>query len=122
MKKFFTILLMLFIVTSIALAQPTKIDKGEVDNSTQVDTTSTCQELRDDLYVEILTDGDNYHFPNDSSLLCPMGWMIFKTNYDDGTYWHTWETSLGHDDYTIFGQDNRFFLSIWIQAVISKSP
>ena len=103
MKKLFIILHLLFTVISIALAQP-----------------ATAQ--RDNLYVEILTDPNctepgNYHFPNDSSLLCPLGWQCFKTNYDDGTYWHTWETSLGHDDYTIFGQDNRFFLSFWIQVV-----
>ena len=124
MKKFFTILLMLFTVTSIALAQPTKIDKGEINNSTQVDTISTCQESRDDLYVEILTKFDNYHYPNDSSLLCPIGWKIFKTNYDDGTYWHTWETSLGPDDYTIYGAYSRFFFahldtSCYIKVTVS---
>ena len=97
---------MLFTVISIALAQPAKIDKGNVDNLTQVDTLSTCQETRDDLYVEILTrDGfdfpGGYHFPNDSSLLCPLERMHFKTNCDF-SYLHTWETSLNPDDYTIF--------------------
>jgi hypothetical protein len=114
MKKFFIILLMLFTVISIALAQPAMIDKGNVESLTQVDTLSTCQETRDDLYVEILTDPNctepgNYHFPNDSSLLCPLGWQCFKTNYDDGTYWHTWGTSAEIDNYGTYGPHSSFF-------------
>ena len=125
MKKFFTILLMLFTVTSMALAQHTKIDKGEVGSSTQVDTISTCQETRDDLYVEILTYYDNYHFPNDSSLLCPIGWKTFKTNYNDNvTYLYIWETSLGPDDYTTYGPNSPFFFvrldtSCYIKVTVS---
>lgn len=114
MKKFFIILHLLFTVISITLAQPAKIDKGNVNNLTQVDTLSACQEVRDDLHVEILATDDpynigGYHFPNDSSLLCPMGWMYFVTNYNDGTYWHTWETSLGPDEYVAFGPNDSFF-------------
>ena len=104
---------MLFAVISIAMAQPATMTKGQVDNSTQVDTILVCQKTRDILDVLILTDPNcdppiSYHFPNDSSLLCPMGWMCFKTNYDDGTYWHTWETSLGFNDYGAYGPHNSF--------------
>jgi hypothetical protein len=121
MKKFFTILLMLFASISIAMAQPATMTKGQVDNLTQVDINSVCRETRDSLYVEILTstygDGSfpaNYHFPNDSSLLCPIGWVYFETNYIDTThetnYWHNWETSLKFDDHAIFGYNNFYFL------------
>ena len=121
MKKFFTILLMLFAVISMAMAQPATMTKGQVDNSTEIDKGSVCRETRDSLYVEILTstygDGSfpaNYHFPNDSSLRCPIGWVYFETNYIDTThetnYWHTWETSLKFDDHAIFGYNNFYFL------------
>ena len=128
MKKFFTILLMLFAVISMAMAQPATMTKGQIDNSTQVDNNSICRETRDCLYVEILTSeyGDfpaNYHFPNDSSLLCPLGMMFFVTNYSS-LYWHTWETSLKPDDYAIMGSHNYVFvgrldLSCYIKVTVT---
>jgi len=113
MKKFFTILLMLFAVISMAMAQPATMTKGQIDNSTQVDNNSICQETRDALDVLILTDPncghpEEYHFPNDSSLLCPLGSMCFKTNYFY-PYWHTWETSLEADDYVVYGPNDAYF-------------
>ena len=119
MKKFFTILLMLFAVISIAMAQPATITKGQVDNSTQVDINSVCRETRDSLHVEILATYDLnasipefYSFQNDSSLLCPLGGLYFVTNYyfnTNYTHWHTWETSLKPDDYIVYGAHNYVF-------------
>ena len=119
MKKFFTILLMLFASISIAMAQPATMTKGQVDNSTQVDNNSICRETRDSLYVEILATYDLnasipefYHFSNDSSLLCPLGGLYFVTNYyfnTNYTHWHTWETSLKPDDYIVYGAHNYVF-------------
>lgn len=113
-KKCSTLFCVLFAVISMAMAQPATMTKGQIDNSTQVDNDSICQETRDILDVEILTSPNHefpayYHFPNDSSLLCPLGRMYFVTNYYDtnyvAPYWHTWETSLKPDNYNyiVFG-------------------
>lgn len=127
-KKCSTLFCVLFAVISIAMAQPATMTKGQVDNSTQVDTDLTCQGVRDSLEVLILTNPncdppEEYHFPNDSSLLCPLGWMCFKTNYFY-PYWHTWECSLGQDDYSIYGPHNsNFFIllntSCYIKVTVS---
>ena len=101
---------LLFTVISITLAQPAMLNKGKVDNSTQIDTLSNCQGVRDDLYVELLAVDDpdvpiGYHYPNDSSLLCPdefyWEWQYFRTNYNPPYYHHTWETSLEPDEYYV---------------------
>ena len=119
MKKFFTILLMLFAVISMAMAQPATMTKGQVDNSTEIDKSSVCRETIDSLHVEILATYDLnasipefYSFQNDSSLLCPLGGLYFVTNYyfnTNYTHWHTWETSLKPDDYIVYGAHNYVF-------------
>ena len=94
MKKFFTILLMLFAVISIAMAQPATMTKGQVDNSTQVDTNSICPGQDNRLNVQIVSvNGHGFHHPQhpETGATCPFT-ETFITNQSYS--WYQWETSL----------------------------
>lgn len=69
MKKFLTMMLLLSSVFSMAVAQSAMMTKGQTDNLVQND---DCPAIdRDAIQVEIVTN-TGYHFPNDSSLICPL--------------------------------------------------
>lgn len=87
MRKFYTILLTLFTVTSVAMAQPAMINKGYVDSkSTKVDT--VCQdEGNRTLTPEIYAIYADIHYQHPIATTCPF-WMEFGTteNYS----WWKW--------------------------------
>ncbi|MBQ6307876.1 MAG: T9SS type A sorting domain-containing protein [Bacteroidales bacterium] len=88
MRKFYTILLTLFTVTSVALAQPAMIKKGYINNKlTEVDTLCRDEGNRT-LTPEIYAIYDDIHFQHPSTVTCPF-WYVFGTteNYS----WWKWE-------------------------------
>lgn len=100
MRKFYTILLTLFTVTSVALAQPAMIKKGCDELSI-----TTCQQNEDRetfevLEVEIIpTNGDPFHHPQhpENGLICPIRpWL---TTSQEFPHYH-WESS-----YPLFAGD-----------------
>ena len=95
MKKHFLTLLALAFLMSIAVAQPAMMTKGQVGNSTQVDTTLTCQEsLNNRLDVEIVSEyGERFHHPQHPEIgqTCPFI-VWFTTNHQYA--WYQWETTL----------------------------
>jgi len=107
MKKFFTMTLLLFTVISIAVAQPAMMTKGETNNLVQNDNCPSILMMddRDPIQVEIITNS-GYHYPNDSSLICPLLWTDFHTN--EQFSWYTWETSLDDENYIISEDQTEF--------------
>lgn len=101
MKKFFTILLMLSAVISIAMAQPATMTKGQVDNSTQVDIDSNCPVWDNRLNVNIITlEGQGFHHPQhpETGTICPFADM-FTTQQSYA--WYFWEIALpNYETYT----------------------
>ena len=88
MRKFYTILLTLFTVTSVAVAQPAMIKKGYINNKlTEVDTLCRDEGIRT-LTPEIYAIYDDIHFQHPSTVTCPF-WYVFGTteNYS----WWKWE-------------------------------
>lgn len=100
MRNFFTLLLTLFTVTSVAVAQPAMIKKGCDELSI-----TTCQQNEDRetfevLEVEIIpTNGDPFQHPQhpENGLICPIRpWL---TTSQEFPHYH-WESS-----YHLFGGD-----------------
>lgn len=100
MRNFFTLLLTLFTVTSVAVAQPAMIKKGYDELSI-----TTCQQNEDRetfevLEVEIIpTNGDPFHHPQhpENGLICPIRpWL---TTSQEFSHYH-WESS-----YNLFAGD-----------------
>ena len=92
MKKHILSCLMLFATISIAVAQPATMTKGQVSDSTQVDTGSACQDNR--LSVEIVDlNGGQFSHPQhpENGIACPFE-TILKTSTSYASY--HWETSL----------------------------
>ena len=92
MKKHILSFLMLFATISIAVAQPAMMTKGQVSDSTHIDTDSACQDNR--LSVEIVDlNGGQFSHPQhpENGLMCPTR-IVFKTSQSYN--WYEWETSL----------------------------
>ena len=96
MRKFFTLLLTLFTVTGVAVAQPAMINKGYIDSkSTKVDTSSVCNEGgRDILDVEIIaSNGETFQHPQhpENGLICPLKpWLTTSQQYSS----YLWESDF----------------------------
>ena len=95
MRKFYTILLTLFTVTSVAMAQPAMTGKGYIDNSsTEVDTLCQNEGSRDILDVEIIgPGGESFQHPlhPENGLLCPFtSWVLTRQQYSA----YHWESNF----------------------------
>ncbi len=89
MKKHILSFLMLFTTISIAMAQPATMTKGQVSDSTQVDT--LCQNR---LSVEIISTGNiHYDHPQHpaTGIICPFV-RFFETTQSFS--WYQWESSF----------------------------
>ncbi len=109
MRNFFTLLLTLFTVTSVAVAQPAMIKKG-YDESTEVDTTCQNRQTFEVLEVEIVpTNGDPFQHPQhpENGLICPIRpWL---TTNQEFPHYH-WESS-----YNLFaGDPNESHIRYWL--------
>lgn len=93
-KKSCTLFCVLFAVISIAMAQPATMTKGQVDNSTQLETDSVCPVQNNRLNVQIgSVNGHGFHHPQhpETGAICPFT-ETFITNQSYS--WYQWETSL----------------------------
>lgn len=95
MKKLFTVMLMLFTMIGIAMAQPAMTGKGYIDNSsTEVDTLCQNEGSRDILDVEIIgPGGESFQHPlhPENGLLCPFtSWVLTRQQYSA----YHWESNF----------------------------
>ena len=101
MKKHILSFLMLFATISIAMAQPAMMTKGQVSDSTQVDTNSTCQDQELRISVEIVPMYGNDHFSHPqhpaTGVGCPLG-NRFRFTTSQIFSWYQWETSFHTTD------------------------
>ena len=107
MRKFFTLLLTLFTVTGVAVAQPAMINKGYVDNKlTGIDTSSACQGNRT-LTPEICLPGYMQHFQHPTTIVCSIGGE-FSTTEQYTTY--EW---VVEDDYGYRTSNDEFMFAVF---------
>lgn len=105
MRNFFTLLLTLFTVTSVAVAQPAMIKKG-YDESTEVDTLCRDEGNRT-LTPEIWLPGNMHHFQHPTAIVCSTGGE-FSTTEQYTTY--EW---VVEDDYGYRTSNDEFMFAVF---------